>query len=46
MRCSGATHSWSPLFADEGQLLVDGKDLERQNGPKIQLNKRIVHHSA
>lgn len=42
IRCHGATHSWSPLFADEGQILIDGNKLERQEGPKIQLNKRII----
>ena len=41
MRCHGATHSWSPLFADEGQILIDGKELDRQDGPKIRLNQRM-----
>ena len=37
IRAAGATHSWSPLFSDEGQLVMFTKDLKRHDGPQIEL---------
>ena len=39
MRAVGSTHSWSPLYPDEGNILIDGTGLTTYNGNKILLNE-------
>ena len=39
VRAVGSTHSWSPLYPDEGNILIDGTSLKSYNGHKILLNK-------
>lgn len=38
VRAVGSGHSWSPLFPDEGNVLMYTKDIERPDGrPRIEL---------
>ena len=39
VRAVGSTHSWSPLYPDEGNILIDGTGLTLYNGNKILLNE-------
>ena len=45
VRVVGSTHSWSPLYPDEGHILIDGTGLKMHNGEKIRLNRgnSIIH---
>lgn len=39
IRCVGSSHSWSPLFSDEGHICMYMGGLQPDNGhPKIKLN--------
>ena len=44
VRVAGSTHSWSPIFSDKGQVVVYVKQLERQDGPRIQLEKAVLYY--
>ena len=38
VRAAGRGHSWSPLFADEGDVVMHVKDLKRSDGkPQIEI---------
>ena len=40
VRCVGSSHSWSPLFTDNGHICMYMGDLKPENDqPKIKLNK-------
>ena len=39
VRCTGASHSWAPLFPDEGNVLMRIHKLECHDGPNIQLKQ-------
>lgn len=39
VRAIGSTHSWSPLYPDEGNILIDGTSLKSYNGQKIVFNE-------
>ena len=39
VRCAGAKHSWSPMFPDEGNILMYNQDIQRHDGPRIELIK-------
>ncbi|XP_046569751.1 uncharacterized protein LOC124278047 [Haliotis rubra] len=38
VRATGAGHSRSPLYVDEGNIMMDVRDLERHDGPRMQIN--------
>lgn len=37
VRAAGRTHSWTPLFSDEGQVVMYVRDLQRPDGPQMEL---------
>ena len=39
IRCVGDGHSWSPLFADENNILMYTSELTLENGKRICLNE-------
>ncbi|KAK0069006.1 hypothetical protein Bpfe_001969 [Biomphalaria pfeifferi] len=40
VRATGAGHSRSPLYVDEGNIMMDVRDLQRHDGPFMQLNPK------
>ncbi|CAH1781335.1 unnamed protein product [Owenia fusiformis] len=38
VRCIGIAGSWTPLWADKGQILMDLKNLVRHDGPRLEMN--------
>lgn len=45
VRAAGATHTWTPLYSDKGQVVMYLGKLERSDGPRIELKQvnRILH---
>ncbi|CAG2227679.1 unnamed protein product [Mytilus edulis] len=39
IRATGGGHTRSPLYPDEGQISMDVRELERHDGPRIELHK-------
>ncbi|XP_012946738.1 uncharacterized protein LOC101860474 [Aplysia californica] len=39
VRATGAGHSRSPLYVDEGNIMMDVRDLQRHDGPFMELNQ-------
>ncbi|GFS23596.1 D-arabinono-1,4-lactone oxidase-like [Elysia marginata] len=39
VRATGAGHSRSPLYVDEGDIMMDVRELQRHDGPFIELNQ-------
>ena len=39
LRAVGTGHSWSPLFPDEGGIIVHVRKLKRPNGAQIELSE-------
>ena len=37
VRAAGSGHSWSPLFADEGHVVMYMSKLQRPDGPRLEL---------
>ncbi|PVD32918.1 hypothetical protein C0Q70_08365 [Pomacea canaliculata] len=42
VRATGVGHSRSPLYVDEGNIMMDVRGLQRHDGPRIQLNQPTV----
>ncbi|KAH9525474.1 hypothetical protein Btru_001500 [Bulinus truncatus] len=40
VRATGAGHSRSPMYVDEGNIMMDVRDLQRHDGPFMQLNQK------
>lgn len=41
VRATGVGHSRSPLYVDEGNIMMDVRGLQRHDGPRIQLNQPV-----
>lgn len=41
IRATGGGHTRSPLYPDEGQISMDVRELERHDGPRIELHKPV-----
>ena len=42
-RATGVGHSRSPLYVDEGNILMDVRKLQRHDGPRIELHQPVSH---
>ena len=41
VRATGVGHSRSPLYVDEGNILMDVRKLERHDGPRMELHQPV-----
>ena len=44
VRPIGSTHSWSPLYPDDGQVALYTSHLTRHDGPRIELTQVRKSH--
>lgn len=40
-RATGVGHTRSPLYVDEGNIMIDVKGLERHDGPRIEIHRPV-----
>lgn len=41
VRATGAGYTRSPLYPDEGQISMDVRDLQRHDGPRMEMHKPV-----
>jgi FAD/FMN-containing dehydrogenase len=41
VRATGAGHTRSPLYPDEGHIMMDVRNLQRHDGPAMELHKPV-----
>ena len=41
VRATGSTHSRSPLYVDEGNILMDVRNLRRHDGPALEFHPPV-----
>ncbi|BFZ04582.1 hypothetical protein BsWGS_07621 [Bradybaena similaris] len=42
VRATGAGHSRSPMYVDEGNIMMDTRDLQRHDGPRMEMRNKTA----